>query len=987
MAVNVGTAVAYLELDTSKFTSGFKSALKDLDSFKSKSSTFSQKLKGLSSAIGTVGSTLTKNVTVPLAGAGTALSAFAVQAEKATKKVTTYFGDTGEQAEKNGDIIKDVFSSGIPESMEEAADAIILVRQNIEDLNDADLATVSEQALVLEKTFGSDMSESIRGASSLMVNFGLDSQEAMDYLVAATENGLDKTHELGDNIAEYGQLWSQAGFSASEMFSILESGLDSGAYNLDKVNDFVKEFTISLSDGRIEESINSFSEGTQQLFNEYKNGEATAKEVFFSVINDLETTMSKQEALTVASNTWSALGEDNALQVISALNDVGSAYDDVNGKAQEMIDNQTSGASGAIAELKNNAEILASEVGESLVPNVERLNEIVKDVTEWFRGLNDEQKETAATVGTVVAVIGPLLLILSKVITAIVNIGKSIGTVLKFVGSLTGLTKVFAGIAEVIALVAGGAGTLGEAIAAVFPTLTSIGSTIASVFSTVGSVLASVGSAIASFVAGLNPIVIVIAAVVAAIVGLVAAIKTNFLGIGDLFDSLANTIVTFFTETIPEAFDSFVDYISQLPGQIGDFLSGLWDSITETFSGIVDSIVEGLTGAVDSIVSFFTEIIPEAFSTFVNETIPNFIDSVIVFFQELPYNLGYATGQMLGHLYLFATNAQAWVQDQLANIVNSIITFFQTLPERAYAVFTTLLDSVISLLTSLWNGIVSIVTSIYNSVSEWAANMAQKAIEMATNFLNNVITFFSQLPGNIVNFVTTAYNNVVSWASNMIAKAREMASNFLSNVVSFFSQLPGRIQSLLSSAISNVVSWASNMVNRARQMASDFVNNVITFFSELPGRIRSIIEQIPGIITSIGTQLYNAGRNILNSLWNGLKSIGNGIIGWIQDFANNIASFIGGIINGFKSVVGASNEAKSAARSVDGSHAGGLSYVPYNGYIAELHEGERVLTKQENQDYNSGRTSGGDTFIFNQPLQTPYEYARAVKRARKEILA
>lgn len=35
----------------------------------------------------------------------------------------------------------------------------------------------------------------------------------------------------------------------------------------------------------------------------------------------------------------------------------------------------------------------------------------------------------------------------------------------------------------------------------------------------------------------------------------------------------------------------------------------------------------------------------------------------------------------------------------------------------------------------------------------------------------------------------------------------------------------------------------------------------------------------------------------------------------------------------------------------DGSHARGLSYVPYNGYIAELHAGERVLTADEAQAY------------------------------------
>lgn len=38
---------------------------------------------------------------------------------------------------------------------------------------------------------------------------------------------------------------------------------------------------------------------------------------------------------------------------------------------------------------------------------------------------------------------------------------------------------------------------------------------------------------------------------------------------------------------------------------------------------------------------------------------------------------------------------------------------------------------------------------------------------------------------------------------------------------------------------------------------------------------------------------------------------------------------------------------------INGSHKTGLSYVPYDGYIAQLHKGERVLTEQENKLYNS----------------------------------
>ena len=36
---------------------------------------------------------------------------------------------------------------------------------------------------------------------------------------------------------------------------------------------------------------------------------------------------------------------------------------------------------------------------------------------------------------------------------------------------------------------------------------------------------------------------------------------------------------------------------------------------------------------------------------------------------------------------------------------------------------------------------------------------------------------------------------------------------------------------------------------------------------------------------------------------------------------------------------------------INGSHAGGLPYVPFNGYVAELHQGERVLTADEARAY------------------------------------
>lgn len=104
------------------------------------------------------------------------------------------------------------------------------------------------------------MNESLRGINALMEYFGLDAQKAMDLLVSGTQNGLDKTNELGDNLSEYSGKFAEAGYSAEEYFQLLENGLDAGAYNLDKVNDAINEVTTRIADGTIEDSMSKIDE-------------------------------------------------------------------------------------------------------------------------------------------------------------------------------------------------------------------------------------------------------------------------------------------------------------------------------------------------------------------------------------------------------------------------------------------------------------------------------------------------------------------------------------------------------------------------------------------------------------------------------------------------------------------------------------------------------------------------------------------------------
>lgn len=261
----------------------------------------------------------------------------ATELQDAENKLAASTGASADEMEKYSDTMQNIYNSGMGDSVAEIADGMAMVKQYTGEVDPTKLQELTENAMALDDTFSNmDMGETLRGVDSLMQNLGLDAEAAFDYIVVGAQNGLNKSGELTDNIAEYGQLWGQAGFSAQEMFTILQNGLDAGAYNLDKVNDFVKEFGISLSDGRIEENLSSFSTETQNLFLAWQNGEASTKDVFYSVINDLANMKNQQEALTIASNTWSALGEDNAMAVITSLTQVNNTYANVRGSMESL---------------------------------------------------------------------------------------------------------------------------------------------------------------------------------------------------------------------------------------------------------------------------------------------------------------------------------------------------------------------------------------------------------------------------------------------------------------------------------------------------------------------------------------------------------------------------------------------------------------------------------------------------------------------------
>ena len=310
--------------------------------------------------------------------------------ENAVTKVNAYFGETGQAAEQSANVIKNVYSAGVGESMDAVANAVLMVKKNLGDLSETDLTNLTQQAITLEELYGIDMNETLRGVNSLMQQYGLTAQQAMDYIVVGTQNGLDKTNELGDNLSEYAGKFAQAGYSASEYFQLLDNGLKNGAYNLDKVNDAINEVTTRLVDGTIGESIGMFSTKTQELFTSWQNGGATQKQVIDSIVADIAGCTNQQEALNLAALAFGTMAEDGNLKFITSLTSVGSTYDSVKGSAQGLFDATTT----PMQEMESNTRKLQ----QSLVPLGEKLAEIantilpplvsvIQTVSGWFAQL------------------------------------------------------------------------------------------------------------------------------------------------------------------------------------------------------------------------------------------------------------------------------------------------------------------------------------------------------------------------------------------------------------------------------------------------------------------------------------------------------------------------------------------------------------------------------------------------------------------------
>ena len=140
--------------------------------------------------------------------------------------------------------------------------------------------------------------------------------------------------------------------------------------------------------------------------------------------------------------------------------------------------------------------------------------------------------------------------------------------------------------------------------------------------------------------------------------------------------------------------------------------------------------------------------------------------------------------------------------------------------------------------------------------------------------------------------------------------------------------------------------------------------------------MKAWLEGMVKIVGDIAKDMFNAGKKAMDNFFEGLKEPWEKVENWLNEKLGWVDRQFG------KADTMGTRAQDSKGKTVNGSHANGLEYVPFDGYIAELHQGERVLTAEEARRRDTENSS--DTFNITIDAKNVKEFNDIVEMAKEE---
>lgn len=579
--IDVGSAVGYLLLDASGFESGFDKAMKSMKTFENESSTVGDKFSAMGSAMTSVGSSLTKSVTLPIVGIGTAAVAAASSFESSMSQVQATLGiGTDAISELNGETVNtmDALSDLAKElgestkfSATEAADAIN--NMAMAGYRTQEIYDTLPQVLNLASAGCLDLDYATQLVANGLNVMGLstdDAAEFADKLAVTASNAYGSVSDFGEGILIAGAQAKLANVSLTDTYTALgilgDNGIsasEGGTY----LRNTLKNLYTPTTDA---------AEALDELGVKTSNSDGTLRD-FQTVLQDLGGALdglSEEERITMMSRIFDTrtISAANALIENSTdrWDELSDAIDNANGAAEQMAETQLDNLQGQLTILKSALEGLAISFGEIIIPV---LTDMVKGIAAFVGKLNsmdDGTKKLIIVIATIAAAIGPLLLIFGK-------LAISISAIIGLIGGTGGLTAA-------IGLLAGPLGIVIAAVAALAAAWTTDFGNIREYTATIWESIKSIFSSAWEFIT-------------------------------ELWDNDFNhirSIATTVWEDIEILFGTALQVISDLFQAFAALLSGdwetLWESLKDIFVSIWDAIVSLAENFWELIVQMVTDI-------------------------------------------------------------------------------------------------------------------------------------------------------------------------------------------------------------------------------------------------------------------------------------------------------------------------------------------------------------------------------------------
>ena len=743
-----------------------------------------EKMKDLGSKMESAGKTLTTHVTLPLAAVGAAGVASFAEVDKTMQLTNKTMGNTAEEAELLNKAMKDAAANSTF-GMKDAATATLNFARAGLDAEQA--ASALAPAMNLAAGEGGDLDTVSAGLVATINGFHGSFEDAghyADVFAAACNNSALDVDSLSHAMSVAAPIFSSAGYS---------------------VNDAALYMGVMANNGiDADKAANSLKTGLARLVSPAKEGAEMMDKLGISVTNSDGTMKSSIQIQKELHDAFGKLSESEQIAAASAIFGknqmapwlalINTAPEDVAeldaslqscaGTTDEMAEAMMSGFGGSLEKLKSSIDVLVTSIGEALAPTIQKVAEFIQGLVDKFNALTPAQQKTIVKIGLVVAALGPLLIVVGKVIS-------SIGTI------MTWAPKIVSGVQSVIG----------------------IGSKL------MGGLQALWGVILA------NPIVLIVAAIAAAVAAFIYFWNTSeefrqfwinlWEAIKSAVQAVVQAIATFFTQTIPEAFNTFVEFFKGLWEGIKSFFSGIWEGMKEIVSTAWEGIKNVVQLAIMAIGEFFStaltiitlpfqfiwenckEIITtawEAIKTVVSGALEAIKTGITTAWEAVKTT----TSTVFEAVKTVVTTVWTAIKSALDPIITGIKTAVTTAWEAIKTATSTAFNAVKTTATTVWNGIKTAVTTVVNGVKTAVSTAWNEVKNVTTTVFNAVKTAASTAWNAIKTTITTVINSIKSGVSSGLNAVKSTVSSILNGIKSTFTNVFNGVWSFVQGIVNKL---------------------------------------------------------------------------------------------------------------------------------------------------------------------------------------